>query len=202
MKKLIYALMALSVFALACQSNYDNGGTDTGNGTGSVTDDDIETREIETDLFTLEIEGDDINFSETSSRVRIQNYETSSTTYELKDDDYLMEILLTGTLNKETFMDEYADAEETTVSGQDALYATGEDEDGDMMAIYLIELEDGELVQVNIRADSQDGIDEAEDVVESIEWKTDEDEGSSSLQRSATEENEDKDDVYDDKMGY
>lgn len=192
--------MALSVFALACQSSYDNGGVDSG--TGSVTDDDVETREIETDLFTLEIEGDDINFSETSSRVRIQNYETSSTTYELKDDDYLMEILLTGTLSKETFMDEYADAEETTVSGQDALYATDQDENGDMMALYLIELEDAELIQINITAESQDGIDEAEDVVESIEWKADEDEGSSSLQRSATEESEDKDDVYDDKMGY
>ena len=193
--------MVLSLFAVACESSYDNGNTDTG--TGTVTDDDTEGREIETDLFTLEIEGDDLNFSETSSRVQIRNYESSSTSYELTDDDYNMEILLDGSMTKEAFMDEYPDAEETTVSGMEALYATEEETGEDMMAHYLVELEDGELVQINITASSEEGIDEAESVVESIEWKDQEESGSPALQRvGPTEEDEDKKDIYDDKMGY
>ena len=201
MKKFLSALMILSLFAAACSSTYDND-TDTNTGSGSVTDDDSEGREIDTDLFTLEIEGDDVNFSKTSSSVKIQNYESSSTTYELKDDDYNMEILLTGSLDDETFMEEYPDAEETTVSGMEALYATEEDVE-DSHAYYLIELESGEYVQINIMADSQDGIDEAKSVVEGIEWKDQEESGSSTLQRIRTdEESEDKEDIYDDKMGY
>lgn len=204
MKKFLSALMVLSLFAVACNGAYDNGNTDTDTGTGTVTDDNGESREIETDLFTLEIEGDDLNFSETSSRIQIRNYESSSTSYELTDDDYSMEILLDGSMTTETFMDEYPEAEETTVSGMEALYHATEEETGeDMMAHYLVELESGELVQINITASSQDGIDEAESVVESIEWKDQEESGSSTLQRvGPNEEAEDKKDVYDDKMGY